>query len=105
MIGSQDLPKDSSDLELGVRASEILQLVAGKLLSRLSTTTSSGPRDPARSMVRVMRVLWLAVGVAVAIGCGRTEVLRWTPTVTPPDGGTDAGVDGGRPFTDAGVDT
>lgn len=52
-------------------------------------------------MVRVMRALWLAV--VVTIGCGRTEVLSWTPTFTPPDAGTaDAGVDGGRP--DAGVD-
>lgn len=39
----------------------------------------------------------------MVIGCGRTEVVRWTPKFTPPDGGVDAGTDAGRPI-DAGFD-
>ncbi len=50
-----------------------------------------------------MRALWLAVSVVAVIGCGRTEVVRWSPVV--PDGGLDGGfVEGGSDagFADAG---
>lgn len=49
-----------------------------------------------------MRALWLVVGVMAVSGCGRTELVDWSATVTPFDAGTDAGSrsDGG---TDAGV--
>ena len=54
----------------------------------------------------VVRALWWGVVVVMAslLACGRTEVVRWTPTVTRPDGGvvSDAGVDAG--VRDAGVD-
>lgn len=50
-----------------------------------------------------MRALWLVVSGVVVAACGRTEVVRWTPTVTAPDSGIDAGfVDGG---SDAGITT
>lgn len=50
-----------------------------------------------------MRVLWAVVAVALAIGCGRTDVVRWTLMISPPDGGPLI-VDAGLPPVDAGVD-
>lgn len=49
-----------------------------------------------------MRALWLVVGVVV-VGCGRTELVDWTPLVPRVDGGSDAGVSVDAGIPDAGV--
>ncbi|MGV3624050.1 MAG: vWA domain-containing protein [Archangium sp.] len=49
-----------------------------------------------------MRALWLVVAVVV-VGCGRTELVDWTPLASRVDGGSDAGMSVDAGISDAGI--